>query len=244
MAFQNLFRFTSLMALLWHPARVFANSESEGGLRNNGNSKKEDAIFNNKVKIELYYLPQCPGCRQLLTTSFYDAFHTEGFSDMADVTFVPYGNARKTIEGDRVFDNVLESCALQYIGSDHQDQQFQYIDCIDHHPKRQNPETAAMVDVYCARAIGLKPEIVRKINTCASSEEGHALSRKMIQLSDSLTPRMSYFPWLIVDGVHDEHTEDTIWKSLFLYVCRIYDNGPSRSPMCPPLLEELEGDTL
>ena len=36
---------------------------------------------------------ECPGCRQMITGSFKEAFAAEGFLDMAEVNLFPYGNA-------------------------------------------------------------------------------------------------------------------------------------------------------
>ena len=91
-------------------------------------------VSRDKVKVELYYMPQCPGCRQLITTSFSEAFETPGFSEMADVTFIPYTKTTESTKDRYVYDNVLESCALRVIGRDHQELQFSYIECIDHTP--------------------------------------------------------------------------------------------------------------
>jgi len=196
-----------------------------------------------KVKVELYYMPQCPGCRQLITTSFEEAFKTPGFSDMADVTFVPYGTAREnhnaattTTTGssgsqsqqNRVFDNVLESCALHTIGNHHQDQQFAYIGCIDHNSSfEQDP---FQIDRACTRAIGLSTRLVGDIEACAASHEGHVLAERNVQQSESIDLR--YFPWIVVDRSHTPAIESAVWESLFDYVCGVY-SGSHRSQECP-----------
>jgi hypothetical protein len=56
-------------------------------------SEKEAA---DKIKIDLYYESQCPGCKQMITTSFAEAMKAENFLDMAEINFWPYGNARET----------------------------------------------------------------------------------------------------------------------------------------------------
>ena len=197
-----------------------------------------DNDYNNKVKIELYYMPQCPGCRQLITTSFNDAFHTPGFSEMADVTFIPFGNAREQVDGQRVFDNVMEVCALDKIGRTNQDLQFQYIDCIDHSKRRD----ASKVDRECARdALGLSKRTIQDIEDCASPEngntEGNDLARRMVVQTESLTPSITYFPWIVVNRVHSQGIESCVWESLFNYVCNIY-TGSNKSSHCPPIDED------
>jgi hypothetical protein len=194
---------------------------------NNNNGRSEDLNLNSKVQIELYYMPQCPGCRQLITTSFNEAFNTPGFSDMADVTFVSYGNVRATKGSLRIFDNVIESCALDKI--DHQDVQFQYIDCIDH---SDSTKDASKVDMECAHIIGLFQDTIREIEICAATAEGHLLAHNMVLKSDAVSPVISYYPWVQANGIHDGDAEREVWSSLFKYVCKAY-TGQNKSPHCP-----------
>lgn len=186
-----------------------------------------------KVKVELYYMPQCPGCRQLISTSFSEAFYTEGFLDMADVTFVPYGihdiqhknNSNKEEKDRKVFDNVVESCALDVIGRTHQQRQFEYIDCIDHSIERD----ASKVDRECAKYIGLSKDQIKDIEICASSHRGQALAEKNVWQSKAIGA--NYFPWVVVDREHSSEIDTLVWDSLFRYVCQVY-SGPLRSDEC------------
>jgi len=195
------------------------------------NGFENDESSNLKVKVELYYMPQCPGCRQLITTSLNDAFSTPGFSDMADVTFVSYGNIRASKGTLRIFDNVLESCALDKI--EHQDEQFHYINCIDH----SESQDASQVDVECAKIIGLSEDTIKRIEVCAATAEGHILANKMVEQSTNLTPEISYYPWIVVNNVHNIPIENEVWSSLFKYTCKLY-KGSKKSQYCPGMDEE------
>ena len=241
---------------------------------------KVDTIKNKKVKIELYYMPQCPGCRQLITSSFSEAFHTPGFSDMADVTFVSFGNAHETkttANGNRIFDNVLEACALHYIGihgdddgdagsdatdaatttdtadstnnllsrhknNQHQDTQFRYIECIDQFPRSRYSRKAHQVDIDCAKALGLSNTAISSIEECATSDRGHELAHRMVKQADSITPRINYYPWTLVNNVHNEDIEKGVWASLFHLVCNVY-KGSERSEHCIADDDDDSGDT-
>ena len=195
---------------------------------------KEDR---DKVKVELYYMPQCPGCRQLITTSIREAFHTPGFSDMADVTFVPYAAypESQTLENppshERIMDNVLESCALNIIGRRHQERQFDYIDCIDH-DQRRDP---SKVDRFCALTIGLSAKQTHDIDACAASHEGRALAERNLRQTESIGA--TYYPWIVVNRAHSREIEASVWTSLFGYVCERYV-GPHKSTHCPETDEE------
>ena len=69
---------------------VVATALAVAGIQ--GSFAQASESVDQKVVVELYYESQCPGCREMLTTSFKEAFQSEGFLDMADVTLVPYGN--------------------------------------------------------------------------------------------------------------------------------------------------------
>jgi hypothetical protein len=160
---------------------------------------------------------------------------------MADVTFVPWGRAFQNIEPigsqeqqqpqeqeQRVFDNVLESCALHTIGRKHQDLQFSYIECID----RTNTfeKDPSKVDRSCAKVVGLSTRQTRDIEACAVSREGHDLAEENLRQSELV--EMEYAPWIIVDRQHTHAIEDSVWESLFHHVCGIY-SGPHKSVACP-----------
>jgi len=128
----------------------------------------------------------------------------------------------------RVFDNVLESCALHTIGRNRQDQQFAYIECID----RTNTfeKDPSKVDRSCAKVVGLSTRQTRDIEACAVSREGHDLAEKNLRQSEMID--MEYAPWIVVDRQHTHVIEDSVWASLFHHVCGVY-SGPHRSEACP-----------
>lgn len=201
-------------------------------------NSRRDSIH--KVKVELYYMPQCPGCRQLISTSIREAFSTPGFLDMADVTFVPYGTHEihqsnmERVQDRRVFDNVMESCALDIIGRNHQQTQFEYIDCIDHSTETD----ASQVDRECASIVGLAGQKIRDIEICATSHQGQALAERNVWQSKAIGA--TYFPWIVVDREHTPEIETSVWGSLFEHVCEIY-SGPRRSKNCS---KQEQGDDI
>ena len=48
-----------------------------------------------KVQIEFYCECQYPDCREMISTSFKEAYQPKSFLVMADILFVPYGNAEE-----------------------------------------------------------------------------------------------------------------------------------------------------
>mmetsp|Transcript_2663 Transcript_2663/g.6231 ORF Transcript_2663/g.6231 Transcript_2663/m.6231 type:complete len:285 (+) Transcript_2663:165-1019(+) len=207
-------------------------------------ANKIETAASEKVKVELYYESQCPGCRQLITTSFSEAFKAEGFLDMADVQFIPYGNAQETPSSDGTFDfqcqhgpseciyNLIETCALAKI----QDPivSFDFIDCIEH-----NDESRGEHEVYyyyeiamsCAKLVDLADATISQMEQCALSKEGNELEHEAALRTDSLDPPHKYVPHVVVDGEHTDEIQDAVTDSLLNYVCGAYD-GPEKSAVC------------
>jgi len=213
------------------------------------------ADTNKKVQVELYYESQCPGCRQMITTSFDEAYHKEGFLDMAEITFIPYGNALETKnendddddntdtddtytfecqhgESECVY-NLIETCALHKIGSVFPLQQFHFLHCIEQHDDNRDPEQDyESVALACATSLGIDISIMDAIHSCVISKEGNRYEHDMAVKTESLQPPHTYVPYVVANGVHTEQIQTAVTQSLFDYVCHTYQ-GSQRSTQCP-----------
>jgi interferon gamma-inducible protein 30 len=196
-----------------------------------------------KVMVELYYESQCPGCREMVTTSFYKAFQTEGFLDMAEVAFVPYGNAQetKTDSGSYEFEcqhgpsecvyNTIETCALAKI--DDPLMAFQFIDCIERSDESRDPQQDYYkVAIACCELTKLPDSTIAKMEECAVGMEGIQLEHEAAAKTDALEPPHQFVPYVVVNGVHSDDVQNAISDSLFDYVCGAY-LGANKSPACP-----------
>lgn len=205
--------------------------------------EQKAAVDNEKVGIALYYESQCPGCRDLITTSFKEAFQADGFLDMADVEFVPYGNAQetKTDTGMYKFEcqhgpseciyNTIETCALAKIEDPLV--AFQYIDCIERSDESRDPkQDYYTVAMHCCKLVNLPEATILQMEGCATGGEGNELEHKAAEKTDGLVPPHQYVPYVTVNGVHTDKTQDAISDSLFNYVCDVY-LGPNKSLACP-----------
>ena len=93
-----------------------------------------------KVRVTLYYESQCPFCRKTITGSFADAYKKTGFLDMADIMYIPYGNASESRPADD-YDfkcqhgasecayNMIETCALNIMEDPLK--AFNFINCVE-----------------------------------------------------------------------------------------------------------------
>jgi len=52
-----------------------------------------------KVKVELYFEAQCPGCQQFTTGALKDVLSKPDMVDIIDLKLVPYGNTKQNTDG-------------------------------------------------------------------------------------------------------------------------------------------------
>mmetsp|Transcript_35256 Transcript_35256/g.71415 ORF Transcript_35256/g.71415 Transcript_35256/m.71415 type:complete len:287 (+) Transcript_35256:237-1097(+) len=200
------------------------------------------ANVGDRISIELYFESQCPGCREVLTTSFKQAYAAPGFLKMADVTLVPFGNAEETpsADGDG-YDfkcqhgpsecryNAVEACALSKIKCPYM--AFRYVTCIESYDESREPDqNYGLVVGACAALTGVS-EVAADIEQCSTSSEGNDLIHANAVKTAALDPPHTYVPWIVAGGIHDDDVQDSISESLLQYVCQKY-HGPDKSPAC------------
>lgn len=207
-----------------------------------------------KVAIELYYESQCPGCREMITTSFKDAFQTRGFLDMATVELVPYGNAQETETASGTYDfecqhgpseciyNTIEACALDKIKCPIK--AFQFIHCIELNDEDRNPkQDYYKVAMTCCKLTELDEDTINAMEKCAAGPEGNQLEHEAATKTDSLDPPHQFVPYVVVNGVHDDEIQNSISDSLFDYVCETY-TGANKSPACSKKTKGLRASAI
>jgi len=214
------------------------------------NNYPDTTDTDHKVQVELYYESQCPGCRQLITTSFAAAYHTEGFLDMADITFIPYGNALETQNDDdddtysfecqhgasECVYNLIETCAIHKLL---EWTQFQFIKCIEQHDEnRATDQDYESVALACGKSLGIEMSLMDEIKACVFSHEGNSYEHAMAVKTEALEPPHTYVPYVVVDGSHTETIQTAVTTSLFEYVCRTYQ-GTQKSTQCPPTTKSI-----
>jgi interferon gamma-inducible protein 30 len=227
-----------------------ANAVSATGTATGTTSTGSDIVnvnanVNDKVQVELYYESQCPGCREMITTSFYDAYQKDGFLDMVDVTFIPYGNAQESpgSDDDTLYDfkcqhgpsecifNIIETCALNKIQCPYA--KFEFINCIENNDENRNvDQDYEKIALNCAIKINLNDTVVEEIKMCSVSKEGNELEHDMAVKTESLNPPHTYVPYVVVNGVHSDDIQTDITDSVFDYVCKTY-MGTNKSSNCP-----------
>ena len=232
-------------------ATVTATATTSTSTSTNSNIVNHDTDVggSDKVQVELYYESQCPGCREMITTSFYDAYQQDGLLDMAVIIFIPYGNAQESSSSknpnpdprpyhfkcqhgpSECIYNMIETCALDKIKCP--SDQFEFLNCIENHDENRDIDQ----DYYdiafkCAIEANLKDAVVEEIKICSTSQEGNELEHEMAIKTEALNPPHTYVPYVVVNGVHDDDIQTDVTDSLFDYICKTY-TGTKKSSNCP-----------
>ncbi|XP_044981857.1 gamma-interferon-responsive lysosomal thiol protein-like isoform X1 [Hordeum vulgare subsp. vulgare] len=175
-----------------------------------------------KVNMALYYESLCPFSEQFVVNSLARVFK-DGLLDAADLTLVPYGNAKVDAHGaitcqhgpDECLLNNVEACAIEAWPD--LNVHFGFINCVEDlvmNRKREEWQS-------CFQKQGLDPKPVME---CYNSEHGHKLSLKYGKQTDALVPPHKYVPWVVVDG--EPLYED--YENFEAYVCKAYKGHPPK----------------
>jgi interferon, gamma-inducible protein 30 len=198
----------------------------------NASEKEAD----DKIKIDLYFESQCPGCRQLITTSFAEAMKADSFLQMAELNFWPYGNAHEYQSGnDWTFTcqhgepecqyNFIETCAKNLVGCPFQ--YFNFLNCVESSDTGRDYETVAK---NCASSAGVTN--IDDIMSCYRGSDASAMEHQVALKTEALNPPHKWVPWVTVNDVYDEKVQDDISDSLLKFVCQNY-KGKNKSKDCP-----------
>jgi interferon gamma-inducible protein 30 len=208
------------------------NTTCPSGLSVSLASEKEAA---EKIRIDLYYESQCPGCKQLITTSFAEAMKTDGFLDMAEIYFWPYGNARETQTANgweftcqhgaaECQYNFIETCAVKLIECPVQ--LFNFMNCMETNDVGTDYEGVAN---KCAT--DSKIANIEDIMKCYNGPDASLFEHYVAAKTEQLSPPHQYVPWVTVRDQHSEEVQDQISESLLKYVCDNYTG--QKSAACP-----------
>lgn len=178
------------------------------------------AAGNGKVRMELYYESLCPDSFQFMVDSLARVFK-DGLLDAADLTLVPYGNAKVDAHGaitcqhgpEECLLNTVEACAIDawpdvkvHLG---------FIYCVsDLVLKNKHREWES-----CFQKQGLDP---KPVTECYKGERGHNLSLEYGRQTAELVPPHQFVPWVVVDGkpLYNDY------GNFKAYICKAYKGYP------------------
>ena len=202
-----------------------------------------------KIQIDYYHESVGPLDRKTITESFKTAMDADGFTTMATINFYPYGHAKEVVtipddkwkftchnyygdDDEECTWNMVMACGTEHISS--RDEQFEFVECImaNRQPNAKNYEELTN---KCVKSLASATnDLGSEINSChASSPDGsddgnafmHTIALKTKEISKVENWGDSsnfYIPWVVADGVHNEHIQLQVTIDLLGYVCDNY----------------------
>jgi interferon gamma-inducible protein 30 len=182
------------------------------------------AVFAKPV-VDVYIESLCPDSWNFVVGPFKDYFDSPYREKLAVVNFYVFGNANQTWNGqnweflcqhgfEECEGNVIETCALNYLGKKENGQSF----------------LICMYDYLFTKAKNLVPALEKcvpdvdtrdKILFCATSEEGNKREHDVA----TVTPIYhSHVPWVEVGGKYDLNVENAVLKNFLEYLCTLPEN--------------------
>merc|ERR1711976_612224 len=186
-----------------------------------------------KISIQLSFESLCPGCGQVITTSFGPAIE-KGLLDMVDFDLVPYGNASESQVGDKYSfqcqhgeeecqGNILDNCIMAHAKDAKTG--FLSVVCIEEYANVQGQGFDSALKT-CSSKYNFS---AADVTTCQKGDEGNKLEHAAAQRTPS---DHSYVPWLVVDGSHPgENDENAIFDDVFTWACNKY-TGSNKPAGC------------
>ena len=172
-------------------------------------------------KITIYMESLCPYSIEFITTSIKEFYTKVTKPNLAYIEIIPYGNAKETYDlttkkysftcqhgENECYGNLISTCSLNVLGRIKG--QLNIICLLENiYDFNRN------FDTTLEHCLSSEPDLLQEIKDCVSSDMGDVYQHQMAQKTgDHLG-----VPWILVDGVYDEDTNDKIWTSLIDYLC-------------------------
>ncbi|CAI9725383.1 Hypothetical predicted protein [Octopus vulgaris] len=154
--------------------------------------------------------------------------------DIMSVDLVPFGNSHVRKIGDKVLftcqhgriecaANIVETCAVRLLPVE---QHLPLIACISSQFMHGVKPTSAYKLCAAKQQIDMQP-----ILACSQSDQGVNFQKEMATRTNSLKPRKTYVPWIVLNGVHTRTINNKARTNLIQLVCDTY-KGSDKPAAC------------
>lgn len=209
--------------LLWQSSKVWLNltqekSGIEAQLQDNQvvTLNQKDDENKQKVHIAVYYEALCPDSRSFFIKQLLPMYHK--IPDNVQLEFVPYGKAT-TVKTDNGYEfmcqhgpvecgaNIIHACSIDILKNI--SIQLEYLSCMI-----KNNIVPVNIMEICAKKMNLDYNPIFK---CFIEEKGKELLAKYGELTNALTPQISFIPTVVLNGSSENQAR--ILKNLLQEVC-------------------------
>uniref|UniRef100_T1J742 Micro-fibrillar-associated protein 1 C-terminal domain-containing protein n=1 Tax=Strigamia maritima TaxID=126957 RepID=T1J742_STRMM len=189
-----------------------------------------DIVSSSKaVQIDVYYESLCPDSVKFITKQLWPAY--QKLSSIISLQLVPYGKASYHRNGDDwIFTcqhgpeeckgNIVQACAIHL--HPQTDKNLQFVNCA---MSSKYPPNAGQ---SCAESSELNWS---QISDCIDSTEGKDVLHEMGVKTENLQPRLTFVPWIVVNGKTSPEILDAALTDLQGLICKSYA-GPEVPPPC------------
>ena len=182
-----------------------------------------------KVNVSVYYEALCPDSIAFIRGSMWTAY--QDVPELMNLELVPYGKARyeRKPDGsikfscqhgpDECLGNLVQACILNVAPVD---KRVELIKCV---MSRRRPQAAGPA---CAASLGLP---YSELDACVTGSAGQQYLLAMGQKTESLQPKLSFVPWININGAHSDEKQEEALFNLKSVVCSSF-SGASKPAKC------------
>ena len=188
------------------------------------------------VQLGIYYEVCCPFCQALITGTFSEAWSIPGFTEIANVSLVPFGHEyyNMTKSGDYNFycqhgtnecdGNKYAACVRYVYNYD----ATIYVPFIIDVERKMN-QNGCFSEMCCAQESDYVQNVSlslgldwKKIDDCFNSQSGINALLYEAELTDKLNPTLASVPWVVVNGNHSDSQNSACEQDILQCVCDQY----------------------
>ncbi|KAJ9582816.1 hypothetical protein L9F63_022835, partial [Diploptera punctata] len=172
------------------------------------------------VRLSVYYESLCPDSIRFIKYQLHPTYLLLG--NYMHVDFVPYGKASQSRKPNGGYSfqcqhgpneckgNMQQACALSLLPHN-ATTQVQFVSCV---MSSQSPPNAGR---QCANILGID---YNAIASCANSTEGQNLLAALGNRTHSVSPKITFIPTIVFNGVYTQTDQDDSMDNLLRVVCR------------------------
>ena len=176
-----------------------------------------------QVQVDVYYETYCGDSIRFINEQLWPTYRALMQSNILKLNLYPYGKAHQVLHDGRwQFTcqhkekecklNLIEACVKGiYIHRVF----MSFVHCLATKPSMERAKS-------CADGMLLEWDEILK---CTVSKYGNDLQHKIGVKTESLNPKLTMVPWIVVDGKSSEAFQKVAWKNFKRLVCSTY-KGP------------------
>ncbi|XP_015916968.1 gamma-interferon-inducible lysosomal thiol reductase [Parasteatoda tepidariorum] len=181
------------------------------------------------VQLDIYYETNCPDSMRFVTQQLYPLY--QEMKNSLKIRLIPFGKGTAYFnEVSKQYDfnchhgpaeclgNTVQSCVISLYPQpeDH----MNLVNCMEAYPRPSSSGSK------CAKRLGLD---WNKISKCADGEEGNRLLYENYKITNALSPRLNFVPWIVINRVYTRDQQRRGLRNLKEVVC---ENMKNNHPKC------------